>query len=44
MGLTARRQGEELFDLTMNAKKFLAVLALEVPALGLKPEVAVAPE
>jgi colanic acid/amylovoran biosynthesis glycosyltransferase len=44
MGLEARGQGEERFDLTMNAKRFLAVLALEVPALGLKSELAVAPE
>jgi glycosyltransferase involved in cell wall biosynthesis len=43
MSIEARRRGEELFDLTENAKKFLAVLAREVPALGLKPEVAVAP-
>jgi glycosyltransferase involved in cell wall biosynthesis len=43
MSIAARRRGEELFDLTVNANKFLAVLAREVPALGLKPEVAVAP-
>ena len=40
----ARRRGEAFFDLTANAAKFMAVLAREVPALGLKPEVAVAPE
>ncbi len=40
----ARRRGEALFDLTANAVKFMAVLAREVPALGLIPEVAVAPE
>ena len=44
MSQEARRQGEDLFDLTVNARKFLAVLAQEVPALGLRPEVAVAPE
>jgi colanic acid/amylovoran biosynthesis glycosyltransferase len=43
MSTEARRRGEELFDLTQNAKKFLAVLAREVPALGLKTEVAVDP-
>ena len=40
----ARRRGEALFDLTANAAKFMAVLAREVPCLGLKPEVTVAPE
>lgn len=44
MGMAARRQAEARFDLTVNAKKFLAVLAREVPDLGLTPEVAVAPE
>ncbi len=44
LSLEARRRGEALFDLTTNANKFMAVLAREVPALGLKPEVAVAPE
>ena len=43
MSSKARRRGEEIFDLTINAKKFLAVLAREVPALGLKPEVDIAP-
>jgi colanic acid/amylovoran biosynthesis glycosyltransferase len=43
MSIAARRRGEELFDLTTNAKKFIAVLAQEVPALGLTPEVDVAP-
>ena len=43
MSTEARRRGVELFALTDNAKKFLAVLAREVPALELKPEVAVAP-
>jgi colanic acid/amylovoran biosynthesis glycosyltransferase len=43
MSIEARRRGEELFDLTVNAKKFLAVLAREVPALGLTPEVDIAP-
>ncbi len=44
MSLAARRQAEELFDLTANAKEFLAVLAREVPALGRTPEVQIAPE
>jgi glycosyltransferase involved in cell wall biosynthesis len=43
MSTAARRRGEELFDLTANAKKFLAVLAREVPALGLTQEVEVVP-
>lgn len=43
MSREARQQAETHFDLTMNAKKFLSVMALEVPALGLHPEVAVAP-
>ena len=43
MSTEARRRGEELFDLTVNAKKFLAVLAREVPALQLTPEVDIAP-
>jgi glycosyltransferase involved in cell wall biosynthesis len=43
MSREARRQAEARFDITANAKQFLAILAREVPALGLQPEVAVAP-
>jgi colanic acid/amylovoran biosynthesis glycosyltransferase len=43
MSSEARRRGEELFDLSLNAKKFIAVLTREVPALGLMPEVDVVP-
>jgi|UniRef100_A0A7V6DQP6 colanic acid/amylovoran biosynthesis glycosyltransferase len=43
MGAEARRRAEKIFDLTVNAKTFLAVLAREVPALGLTPEVEIAP-
>lgn len=41
MGKAARNRAAELFDLGKNARTFLAVLAQEIPALGLKPEMPV---
>jgi glycosyltransferase involved in cell wall biosynthesis len=35
LGQAGRARAEELFDLTANSRRFLAVLAQEVPALGL---------
>uniref|UniRef100_A0A7C5AMF5 Colanic acid biosynthesis glycosyltransferase WcaL n=1 Tax=Desulfobacca acetoxidans TaxID=60893 RepID=A0A7C5AMF5_9BACT len=44
MGAAGRIRAEELFDLEKNTRIFLAVLAQEIPALALRPQIRVAYE